>query len=241
MALDFRHGLLPSGADPADCPNVEGLPFPIEIDHTTDSVATIIGSFRPLIIPGRGDVRLLPQALVSIAYACEWEFTATLEGDGTTATWSGTLKRGLTREKDDADPEVITGTAITTLHEAFSRGLSIGGVLRYPEQNAIWQESDSTGGGSSFSISIDAIDAFTYYPVHDVWIVQVAGVFGNGISVNGNVSRDTEDAVPVAVRSVAFGGDSDVIGATFCGAAWQTSGSNVTAFTLSATPTVWLS
>lgn len=226
---DYRHGLLPSGAAAATLPNIAALPFPVTVNHTASSLATVIGSTKPIIING-DDPRVVPHAIMCLAFASTWDYDITLTGPaGIAHTWTGTIARGISKTINDGGSSE-TGVAKTTIHSAYSRAL-VAGTLTFPVNTArIDDSSTSSTPNHQLQIQINPIGAITFYPQLSKWICQRSPfLFFAGV-VDGSDSATVADN----------GSGTATSGLTIGGADWELTGNDVVTFSGTIEPSAWL-
>jgi|688.fasta_scaffold481863_1 hypothetical protein len=226
MSYDFRTGILPTGALAYVKAQLQSIPFPISIDHTSTDVNEALastGSNRRFWAQGKGNIKAVPDSIVALVYAATWDFDVSLSGVGGAMTWSGTLKRGV-----DYRSGVETGLQLFTQREAFSLGIYPPDPdAKYKVGNFIWEYSDTESETETFfRIDLDP-RSLLYVAADDSWIL------GSGFFAGTTNGSDT-----TTVGSSGTG--TETSGLTICGETWKLSGEEVGSFGGSITPATWL-
>jgi len=223
MSFDFRGGLLPTGADAVNLPQIAALPYRITIDHTSAGIDEALAGNYKFWTQGRGDIRKVPNSIVALCYAATWEFDISISGDGGAKSWSGELKRGIFY--NDA---IETGTQLVTQVDAFSRGIYPPETLPEFKSGIMrWEESDTESEVETLlEIRLNPA-SITYVAADDTWIIDSTFFAGT--------TSEFEES------TVASSGDGDdTAGLTICGDTWTLKGDNVSSFSGTITPLTWL-
>ena len=232
MSHDFQRGLLPVGASvlPPEEYGFSALPFQPTINHTD---ATVPQSPRRAIeIPGGDDPRKIPPLILAVFFASGWDFDISISGPaGLAYTWTGTIARGRTKNINDGGA-TETGTALTTIKQAWSAGFFPPSVLAlsYPEQKCRWNESlTADTPEESLVFEISPYDV-TYYAIPNVWTFSPDFFAG----VNDGTSGGDQATVSHS------GSGENVSGLTICGVDCDLNGNDVVSFFGTMTPTGFL-